>query len=266
MQITSRKWLAACAMSALSCAAQAAPVTHQVFTPTYGDWSFSNNLVGLLNATNVALITGTEGAFTSATYKTNPTTQKQRYFTLDASTPLREITIDDTTGDFLSAQFGGSVTISNSGANIATTGGSLTLSNWRVDFIERKIYSTITGGNDVGLLPDVALWTFDAPTGNTAVSPGDITAMSLGASVGIPYAFGFGNQTSIALPNLKITTLGFDLWQRSQGYNNLGVNALNVVQNFGTVTISNVPESSTYAMLLTGLMVVGAARRRATKR
>jgi len=266
MQITSRKWLAACAMSTLSCVAQAAPVTYEVFTPTYANWSFSNNFVGQVNATKVAAVTATDGAFTSATYKTNPTTQKQSYRTVNASTPLRAITIDDTTGDFLSAQFGGSVTIDNLSTNIATTGGSLTLSNWRVDFIERKIYSTITGGNGVGLRPDVALWTFDAPTGNTAVSHGDITAMSLGDDLGIPYAFGFGYQTSIGLPNLKITTLGFDLWEQSMGYTHIGVDALNAVQNFGSITISNVPESSTYAMLLTGLLVVGAARRRVARR
>lgn len=181
-------------MSALSCAAQAAAVTYEVFTPTYANWSLSNNLVGLFNASKIAT---------------------------------------------LSAQFGGSLTISN----------------------PSTITITITGGNGVGTWQNVALWTFDAPTGKTAVRTDDVTAMSLDEYVGIPYAVGFGNQASTGLPNLSITTQGFDLWTQRLGYTPLGVTAFTVVQNFGNITISNVPESSTYAMLFTGFMVVGTARR-----
>jgi len=128
-------------------------------------------------------------------------------------------------------------------------GGFLGVSNLNVDLVNKRVYADISGGNGVGNLTNFYLWDIASITGATQVTgPGDFVT---------------------TLSGLSITEAGFNVFSQSLGLLTLGVGALQTVDNFGTITstitVTAVPEPSTYALMGIGLVTVGLVARRRAK-
>lgn len=128
-------------------------------------------------------------------------------------------------------------------------GGFLGVSNLNVDLVNNRVYADISGGNGVGDLTNFYLWDIGNISGDTQIT-------------------GVGEYTTI-LSGLAITQEGFNVFSQSLGLLTLGVGALQTVSNFGTITstitVTPVPEPSTYALMGIGLVTVGLVARRRAK-
>ncbi len=276
------KTLAAAAALAVVGVANAAPVTTVVGgtnslngTPLTlqggsGTLSFSTSLLESLDSAQVEI---TEVAPATAII--------DRYYDEDlggyiynsasASAPITSVTADNVTGAVLSvATAGGATMVAPKAAGISS-GGTLSVSNLNVDLTTQRVYASITGNfsgaatfntatNTLGkagtadapitTLDNFYLWDYSALSGPTTVT-------------------GAGSYTNV-ISGLTITEQGFAHFVSALRLGNTGINALKAVSDFGqinsTINVTPaVPEPSTYAMAITGLLLVGVAARRARK-
>lgn len=240
-----------------------------------GNLTFSSTLIGALNAGKVT-VTGVAPATANVTTKYNAITKVTSIATASAAAPVSSLT--GTFGD-------GSLTVTEvttlggakqtaASANIATTGGSLEVTNLRVDLVGKKVYADLLGGNGVGLKTNVYLWdiasiietdsTFANPTGN----PNPTTFAYPNLDPGETTKITSYNQ----LTGLSINSAAFELFATSLGLTTDGRKSLAKVTDFGVINsaisvnvTAAVPEPSTYALMGVGLVGVGlmARRRRA---
>lgn len=270
MQNTSKQWLAACAMSILSCAAQAGAVTASIDRhnaiggdQTQATWRLSNAAVAEVNASKSRLASGTPGVDIVETLNLSGTQVKAISV---RGLPLQSITYDSASSDILGAQYGGTLKIvAPDTQNFVATGGAFSISDIRLDLVARRAYATIWGDNGVGEHQNVWLWDLDAATGNTKLSNAFIYPLADGIYAGLsPEPIVRLDLVNFSIPHLRLTQEGLDLWVQSSGYTKLGRTMLQTVSDFGEITTSAVPEASTYGMVLVGLVLVGAGRRRMT--
>ncbi|MFT3855956.1 MAG: PEP-CTERM sorting domain-containing protein [Aquabacterium sp.] len=147
-----------------------------------------------------------------------------------------------------------SATLPNGKKNFATTGGSLTLTNIKVDLTTQSIYANLTGANGVGTLHNQLIWNYGAIEG--------------------PTTFGFVAPTvelSNRLSQLTITTEAFDLFAQSLGLTAFGRSAMAAITDYGVlnsyiaIDTPVIPEPSTYMLMGLGLVGMGMAKRQTRK-
>lgn len=220
-----------------------------------GTLSFSTTLIGALNAGGVQ-VAQVDPAIVTSTKRTNG-----KYATVSAAAPVSDLTYTAGAGGLTVNQVGtiGGALQTAEPDDFTTTGGSLAITNLRVDLDAKKVFATLTGGNGVGTLNNVYLWDITTITGPTT------------------FAAVAGTQTAVnELTGLKINAAAFNLFSQSLGLTQPGNDALATVTDFGKIvsTVSltatatpAIPEPSTYAMMGLGLVGMGlvARRRRAAK-
>lgn len=177
------------------------------------------------------------------------------YTGASVSAPVTSITYDPSKLEIFGMGTSGGFTLTAPVLKQVTTGGTLTVTDLRADLSAHTIYATLSGGNNVGTISNMALWNF----GSLSSAP---TANGLTATIS----------------DLSITEAGFSAFSQSLGLINLGVTALGSVSTYGTITttfvstaldtpvppwhVTAVPEPTTYALMGMGLACVMVARRR----
>jgi hypothetical protein len=229
-----------------------------------GTLTFSSTLIGALNAGRLE-VSGVAPADATVVKTTNNFTKVVSIKSASAAAPVTSLTGDYTANSLTVTQVAtaGGALQQSTGTNIATTGGSLSVTNLRVDLVEKKVYADLNGGNGVGLKANTYLWDIGTITGPTT--------FTLPTNIGPE-----GTIISAAntLTGLKINAAAFEIFATSLGLTANGRTSLSTVTDFGVIQ-SNIsvkvtpaiPEPSTYAMMVAGLVGLGvvARRRRAAK-
>lgn len=266
MKFALKSIIAATAFVAMG-AASAAPITldqgaevtsgNKIFSGLTGSGTlkFSTALVGALNSGGINV---TEVAPATAIIERRANGQ---YKSVSASAPVTSLSAEHSGGTVavtsVSTQGGALQTAEEDPEGFASTGGSLSITNLRVDLTSKKVFATLVGGNGVGTVNDLHLWDIANIEGATSFADSPD-----------------GTTTSVnALTGLSINKPAFDLFAQSLGLTQAGIVALETVSDFGridssiSVTVTTVPEATSAMYTLMGVGLVGllASRRRAAK-
>lgn len=243
------KSLVAAAAFVMAGAVSAAPATVNVgeslngltLVSGTGKLSFSADLMAALDTGKVTVSSYAPGVAIGAK-------DADGFYTeVSATAVVSSLVIDDATNQIISAATAGGATQNSPVLKGVSSGGSLTVADLNVDLVNAKIYATVIGGNGVGTLSNFHLWDIVNPVTQDLYQAGD-------------------NQVLSQISGLQITSAGFDTFSKSLGLLSLGKGALATVADFGTITttltVTAVPEPSTYALMGLGLIGIAAVSRR----
>ena len=166
---------------------------------------------------------------------------------------LSAVDINQGTGQIQREHFDGSFYIGVMDNEFAAPmGGSIDVSNLRVDLLSKTVIANIQGINGVGRLNDVAMWRFDSVEGTTVLPrPDTFTFDSIDTK-----------DIALSISALTFTDAGRDIWLNSLGYNTKGRELFNAAPTFGSLSVTAVPEGATFSMMLLGLIGLGAVARK----
>lgn len=224
--------------------------------------SFSSQLLSALNIGQVT-VTEVSPAKVTETYEYDPVFEEDTRVGSSASAPLTFMTVDDVTGEVLSAGSAGGAVLTAPKLSGISTGGSVTVANLSVDLVAKRVYADITGnfsgvkGAAATTLTNFHLWDYATLTGPTNVQ------------------VGAGSYTDV-ISGLTITADGLSKFSSALFLLETGRNTLATVTDFGTITSTivasgtlvmptpEVPEPGTWAMMTLGVAGLAlVARRRA---
>jgi hypothetical protein len=198
----------------------------------------SNSLGGALGLFNVSKITwSAQGGGVANESKTILANGRGVRGLISLISNISEITVDSTTGALSTIRQNGEFSLSQPYIESWAMGGKLKLRNVRIDFSKRQVVAdlitTLNGWNDATqtVAPgidtyenDIALWTFDAPTGAkalalSALASNNATALQAAGLEIIPNGQGGYNVIGRAvLPNLRLTPLGTEILGSDLGW------------------------------------------------
>jgi hypothetical protein len=136
------------------------------------------------------------------------------------NTPLSAIDLDDTTQVFQAAQSLGGFSLTTTTGVLSRTGGSVSISDMKVDLAAKRVYATIVGANGVGTLSNFYLFDVASVTG----------AASLPATAGV---------STFTASGLALTADGSTKFSTALGLSSLGRAVLfGMAPNFGSVDVS----------------------------
>lgn len=233
------KSIVAAAITMVALHAYAAPITVNA-GETY---SYEGNNYAYTGTATVNLSEDVMGVFELASVVVS-TSGPASYTPPSASVPLTSLSIDSSTRQISSlGTIGGAVlTIPKSG--VSKTGGNVVLSNITFDVASRTVFADLTGTNGVGSVAHMAAFTAKSITGTTLLQD---------------------NSFVTTANNWEPRPEALAFLTQAMGLNKVGTSALAALTDFGSaniaVTVTPVPESSTYAMTLVGLIGVGVLRR-----
>ena len=217
-----------------------------------GTLTFDRSLVTAINTGQIKLA---EAAPATAVLKTTAT---GRYQNTEGNrptftAPITGLAVSGTTVTDAYTAGGALMTVEgeiDGEENLASSGGSLSVTNIHADLTTKRVYVDIVGGNGVGSLTNFYLWDFAEISGSTELAAGTITTTLSGLTI----AGGIGGTA-------------FNTFSQALGLKAPGISALEGISNYGnivsTVTATAaVPEPSSVALMLTGLGVAGFVARR----
>lgn len=205
-------------------------------TSSTGTLQFDSSLMGALGTAGINF-----NAVAPATYDSG---------NAKVSTTVNSFTYESTTGAFSSVtltgggQFAMPTTKYVFGIRVGGP-GDVSLTDLTINLGSKTVSAFVSGANGV-VSGTYDIFSFASSTGDTAI-PGAGT-----------YSF--------ATSGLSLTTKGVDLISQGLKLSATGKNILSDVESFGTlsgtVTVTAVPEPSTYALLGAGMLAVGTMARR----
>lgn len=168
---------------------------------------------------------------------------------------LSSLTIEQNDGQLMEVSVGGGMTLTSTKTPSLTTGGTVSIDNLRIDFINKTVTANLTGiKNAVGTAPAVSynspntvIWTFTDLVGPTALDPNDLignnAVAALTAKGFVVNAQGEVSATH-AISNLQITTAGTTFFSRSLGLLSTAINGMSGVNLYGpdawgTITLTS---------------------------
>lgn len=268
MKFNLKSLVAAAAFVAAGAANAADPLTLDVGgSITQGGWTVSNltgsgtlsfsgnaesGLTGALNAGSVFV-----EVLDPATGQISGGLDQGGYTSIAIAAPVTSLsgTFDGTTVSISNVSTAGGAKQTSFADDFTNTGGTLEIKNLRVDLGARLVYADLVGGNGSGIANNLALWNIgkiEGPTTFTA-REGVITSNNTLSELSItPDAFNF------FINSLGIIEGGFGVLQ--------GITDYGRIESSISVTVTAVPEPSTYALMGVGLVGIALmARRRSAK-
>jgi len=182
------------------------------------------------------------------------------YVSVSAAAPITALTgsFDGTTVSVNKVATAGGALQTSYADDFTNSGGSLEIKNLTVDLGAKMVYADLVGGNGVGAVSNVALWTIGTVTGPTSLVAVEDTIT-----------------VKNTLSNLSITEGAFGLFIQSLGILDGGYGVLQSIADYGTIESSitvtaakvtpAVPEPSTYALMGLGLVGISLVARRRAK-
>lgn len=271
MKLAMKSIVAAAALVAVGAASAASQtvtvggsVNGYTLTGGSGALTFDRSLVTAINTGGIQLSSVTPATATllkTSTGKYNNTDGNRPVF----NAPITSLVVDTVSGQVTRASTsGGALMVAPATIegedNLASTGGSLSVTNINVDLVAKRVYVDINGANGVGSKTNYYLWDIASITGDTALKDGTAITTITGLTIA-------GGTTGDA----------FNTFAKSLGLTETGSVALKGVTNYGsivsTITATKastpptppIPEPSTYALMGLGLVGIAAVARRRAK-
>lgn len=151
----------------------------------------------------------------------------------------------------------GGITLNAAESTGLATGGSLSLSNLRLDIVRASVYADVQGGNDLGSLEGQRIFTLSPASPTTLTSE---VSRVLTCMIGPPCAY---DPLNIDFPTtmLYIAPESYGLFDQALGLTSIGQAALRIAP-FGELGISVVPEPGAWLMMGLGLVGIGLTSHR----